>query len=488
MKLLAAGFCPFERDAALSEARGLADRPHVYRCPRCGFITAPCRTDDPLRVRRKCRWFDPKVPGFLLADECWCHGLGDVIEKVFAFVTRPLPYREAILLRAGSLLDRYEAWRNLRDEKTIVKKSGGCGGCTRRKLSLNARFPLRWLRKRICPPIVMRREEAEPIPVCFVFPHGFGDAVQFTAVLRHLAKHRPNWRPSLYCKAGAHSLFTGKIDRVGIMDRDNMGKVYREDYALVHHVRWTEPESTYDDSPATKVERCLREEFGIEPEPELWGYHVNEQRDDELRALSALREIAEPMGNGRFNVVAIHYQGNSYRSSKNLDENIIRELVPVIRRAGFVPLILDFEPEPRSSLLREKVRGVRHFPITHPLWKGLGVGDGSAMYSLLRRVSLVFGIDSGPEHLAAATDTPTIVTWGRLTHPVNYFSPASNLLHVVRKDQAKYILGDWKRGQDFFERHYRSHVLKTNARIAALDLVETELANATHNAGRSLGS
>ena len=466
----------------------------MFRCERCGFITLPMMNSDPRKIRgRRCRWFDPKVPGFQVTDPCWCQGLGDVVGVILDYATRWLPRREAFIRWCSARLDKIEEGLNLREKRKIVA-DGACEGCTRRRLSLNSRYPLVWLRKRICPPIVHRKEEMEPIPVCFVFPHGFGDAVQFTAVLQHLRKYRPNWRPSIYCKAGAHSLFQGQVEAIGIMDRDNMGKVYQEDYALVHTVRWLEPEATYSDSPSTKVEKCLREEFGITPEPELWDYRVNLSRGDELAAFRALESIAERRDDGRFRVVAIHYQGNSFRESKNLDENVIRELVPVIREAGYVPLILDFEPGYRSSLLQERMRGVKCFGHDHHLWKGLGVGDGSALYSMLRQVALVVGIDSGPEHLAAATDTPTIVIWGRHTHPINYFSPARNVLHVVRKDQHKYIRGDIQTGKRFFDENYRQHVLATNARIAVKDLVATELAkdvrsgHETCGAGRVLDS
>jgi ADP-heptose:LPS heptosyltransferase len=490
MAVLSVGRCAWKLSEELSAKRGTEDRPYVFRCERCGFITAPTSFSDPTKIRgRRCRWFDPKAPGFAVHDDCWCHGLGDVVARGIDLATRRLPFRERILSWAGRLVDRLEARITLREEKAVVSDKK-CKGCHARQLTLNARFPLLWLRKRICPPIVVRKEErGDPIPVCLVFAHGFGDAVQFTAVLRHLAKYRPSWRVSVYCKAGAHTLFRGKVDRVGVMDRDNLGKVYQEDFSLVHSVRWLEPDSTYVDSPATKVERSLREEFGITPDPELWGYHVEADAGDEQLADYALSQIADRQPDGRYNVVGIHYQGNSFRESKNFDECIIRNVVDQLKRRGLVPLIFDFEPGFRSDILREKTRGVRCFAHDHPLWKGLGVGDGSAMLSVIRRLRLFIGIDSGPEHLAAATDTPTIVLWGRGTHPVNYFAPAANVLHVIRKEQPRYILGDWEVGERYFQQNYRSHTLRHHVRIALPDLVDEELADARPDRARGvLGS
>lgn len=469
MATLPVGLCAFRRDEALSADRGTLQRPHVHRCERCGFITAPTSFADPALVRRRCSWFDPKVAGFQLADECWCRGLGDVIERV-AEKLLPAWARE----RVGKLIDRIEAWLTRRER--AQHPTVGCGGCQDRRVSLNRRFPLVWLRKKICPPIVYRREDrGDSIAVCLSFPHGFGDAVQFTAVLRHLKKHRPTWRISVYCKAGAHTLFGGLAERVGVMDRSELPQVYQEDFALTYGIRWFEAEDTYHDSPATKVERCLREEFGITPEPALWDYCVTHTPEQRRLAVASLDEIASRRPDGRHRVVALHYQGNSWRSSKNLDEAIAREVVDVIRAAGFTPLILDWESPPRSGILRDHVRGVRCFGPRHPLWNNLGVGDGAALHALLSQVALVVGIDSGPEHLAAATDTPGLIVWRRQTHPLNYFSPAQNLLHVIRRDQGKHLRGDRETGERFFHAHYRSHVLRSHLRLELPELVRQHL-------------
>lgn len=470
MQKLAVGRCDFRREEALSAERGTPERPHVHRCARCGFITAPTAFADPSKIRRRCHWYDPKVSGFLLADECWCRGLGDVVERL---AEKLLPAWAR--LRVGRVIDRVEAWLTRRAR--AQHPTTGCSGCQDRRVSLNRRFPLVWLRKKICPPLVYRREDrGDPISVCFSFPHGFGDAVQFTAVLRHLQKHRPTWRMAVYCKAGAHTLFDGLAERVGVMDRPDMPQVYSEDFALVHGVRWFEPTDTYADSPSTKVEKCLREEFGIEPEAELLRYQIQVARSVEDRARQALAEIADAREDGRFRVVAIHYQGNSWRSSKNLDESIVRDVVSRVKDAGYVPLILDWERGYRSSILQERARGVRCFGFDHPLWNGLGTGDGQSLCALLKHVAFLVGIDSGPEHVAVCTDTPTLVVWGKRTHPVNYFCPAPNVTHVIRRDQGKHIAGDWETGERYFRRNYQFLELATHLRVALPDLVSERIA------------
>ena len=462
--------CPMVCDDSLSAERGNPGRPYVYRCPKCGFVTAPTSFADPARVRRNCKWFDPAKPGFTVADPCWCKGLGDVLTFV---IRRAMP--ERLATSCGRLIDRLETWLTGREQERHAN-DGGCGGCQKRRVTLNTKFPLLRLRRKICPPqVTLAEAQGDPIPVCFSFAHGFGDAVQFTAVLRHLQKHRPLWRMSIYCKAGAHSLFDGLVERVGVIDRPDMPQVYRDDFALVHPVRWLEPVETFNDSPATKVERCLREEFGITPEPELLRYTVRTGQAEQALARRSLAEISERRADGRFKVVAIHYQGNSWRTSKNLDEAIVRDVICRVRAAGYTPLIVDFEPGYRSSILKENTRGVKCFGHDHPLWKGLGVGDGRAMLALLEQVSLIVGIDSGPEHLAAATNTPTLVVWGKRSHPVNYFCPAPNVTHVVRRDQGKHIFGDRETGERYFAANYRYHELDKHLRLALPELVEQEL-------------
>lgn len=477
MEALSVGRCDWRLNAELSASRGTAKQPYVFRCERCGFITSPTANNDPARIRgRGCRWHSPKVSGFILSDPCWCKGAGDVVQKAIELATRPLPFRGRLLKAAGWIVDRIEAFITKRELAKQPPSESKCGGCEERRVSLNERYPLVWLRRKICPPLIYASEErGDPIEVCLAFAHGFGDAVQFTAVLRHLAKYRPHWRVAIYCKAGSHTLFKDQVTRVGVMDREGLGMVYREDFAMSYGVRWFEPEETFSDSPATKVERCLREEFGIVPDPGLWNYHVNYGAEEYAAATSALEEIADRGPDGRFPVVALHYQGNSFRESKNQDEGLFRDLVDQLKAAGRVPLILDWEEGFRSGILRDRTRGVKCFGQNHPLWKGLGIGDGGNLAAVLAQLELVVGIDSGPEHLASAVGVPTVVVWGKMTHPVNYFSPANNVLHIVRRDQAKYIRGDVETGDRFFRQHYRFHELTKHLRIALPEIVEAQL-------------
>src|SRR6516225_911916 len=54
---------------------------------------------------------------------------------------------------------------------------------------------------------------ANKTSVLIRFAHGLGDAVQFTAVLRHIQKHRPEWEVDVTSLRGKHSAFHGLCRR-----------------------------------------------------------------------------------------------------------------------------------------------------------------------------------------------------------------------------------------------------------------------------------
>ena len=47
------------------------------------------------------------------------------------------------------------------------------------------------------------------------FPHGLGDAVQFTVVLKHLAKAYADWAVDVVSKRGKHTAFRGLCRQIG---------------------------------------------------------------------------------------------------------------------------------------------------------------------------------------------------------------------------------------------------------------------------------
>lgn len=322
-------------------------------------------------------------------------------------------------------------------------------GCTRRKEWLNRWLPYRRSADRVGAS-TEQTSRGDAAELLLRFPHGFGDAVQLTTVLAHLRELRPQWTIDVACKAGAHTLFDGLCRRVTLLSDD---PAPRANYSVDLTLPWGEPHETYRDSPSTKAEKCLREVFRLLPLERLCRYRIApdaeacDRADDYLRDLCGAAAARQP-------VVLLHYQGNSARGGKNLDEAIARELVEVVRRHGLLPLVLDWESPPRSGLVRA---GLAESPgRNHPLWNNLGTGDGAALAALVERVAFMVAIDSGPGHVAGATSTPTLVVWRR-HHPVNYFGlDDGNITHVVEREHGRYIRGDRAVGEAYFRRRYRS--------------------------------
>src|SRR5690606_37002587 len=113
--------------------------------------------------------------------------------------------------------------------------------------------------------------------------------------------------------------------------------------------------------------------------------------------------------------VLVHYQGNSSRARKNLDERAVAALCRTILSLGFVPIILDWDS--RSHLRGE---GIVRLTRRDPFWSVPLASSAALLVALADRVSTCFGIDSGPGHLFGATSTPSVIVWTR-HHPLHYY-------------------------------------------------------------------
>lgn len=346
-----------------------------------------------------------------------------------------------------------------------IRKRPGCG-CGQRQERLNRWWPYRRA----------KRPELNARPsVLFRFPHGFGDAVQLTVVLRHLQRLRPEWQVDVACKSGMETLFAGLCRRAIVCSRGHefdASQVADSDDAVQRTLHWAEPWGTYGDSPSTKAERCLREEFGLRPIEALCRYRIAVGEHAAERAEQYLSSLAG-RHRGRYPIVLLHYQGNSARSRKNLDEQVARDVVATVRRHGLLPVVLDFETPRRSRLVRDE--GVACPGVEHRLWQGTGTGDGETIAALIGRVALMVGIDSGPGHVAGATDTPTLIVWRR-HHPVQYYALADNVTHVVPSNHAKWVAGEAEPGLRYFERRYRYRVFEGHLRFELPQFVGEQIA------------
>src|SRR6516162_7942415 len=103
------------------------------------------------------------------------------------------------------------------------------------------------------------------------FPHGLGDAVQLTVVLKHLARYRPEWQVDVYCGRGKHSALRGLCRHVY---HDQEPQPPACEYDTVADVGWYENYSRFTDRPNSKITNCLHEVFGLGWDESLARYEV----------------------------------------------------------------------------------------------------------------------------------------------------------------------------------------------------------------------
>ncbi|MBI3864606.1 MAG: hypothetical protein HY290_22215 [Planctomycetia bacterium] len=272
------------------------------------------------------------------------------------------------------------------------------------------------------------------------FQHGLGDAVQLTCVLQHLAKHRPDWTVDVASHIGKHSAFRGQCRRSWILERD---AIPERDYRQVFDLGWYECYSVYADSPCTKVCNSLREVFGIVPDRSLLKYCIDiggQAREITGQYLSEICNVhsglrdASTSGLWRgpnsalpYPIVAIHYEGNTSAEKKNLPHGQIGRLCQELRNQGYIPLILDWDR--RSPLPDQKTI---FCPGVGPgdVWDNTGTGDAERLAALIAQCALFIGVDSGPLHVAGATDTPTIGVW-KGHSPIQFYDLCPNVTHLI---------------------------------------------------------
>ena len=268
----------------------------------------------------------------------------------------------------------------------------------------------------------------EPQDVLFRFPHGLGDAVQFTVALQYVRRLRPRDHVRVVGKRGMASLFRGLADETVELESSDRVMTWQPLFAPDQDVfvDWLEPEQDYPDSPGTKAERYVREALGVTEMLPL-SYHVV--------TAPVPRPVPGPY-------VLFHYQGNTAVLNKDLEESTAIKVVDEIIAAGMSPVILDWDN--RSVYARGRRSGA-------VVVSSDEYADAAAIAGLARQAELCVGIDSGPGHVMVASGARTLLVWGA-HHPYHYCCPAQNATHLVPRDHAGKV---GRMGLGFFRRAYR---------------------------------
>jgi SAM-dependent methyltransferase len=290
------------------------------------------------------------------------------------------------------------------------------------------------------------------------FFHGIGDAVAFTAVLKHLKRAYPDWVNTVHTSIGKHSAFTGLANHVQYVTEPDHSQFDR-----VISYDWPECGVAWDDSPSTKAALCLRQVFQIRPDWDLLSYTIQVGPEAQADADEYLATLPASRG-----VVFLHYQGNTSSSRKSLDHGTAHKICDYLIREGYTPVILDWD---RRSPLPDN-KAIFCPDVTNGLWQSTGTGDAEVIGALLKRAALFIGVDSGPQKCAWAVGCPSLNIW-TAHHPVHYCDRADGALHIVPAGHGALIRGNRAAGEKFFQERYQSVTYDTRT---LTDTIRNEVA------------
>jgi ADP-heptose:LPS heptosyltransferase len=260
------------------------------------------------------------------------------------------------------------------------------------------------------------------------FPHGLGDAVQFGVVLKHLARHRPDWVLDVRCGRGKHSALRGLCRAVF---HDQEPEPPHANYETVADIGWYENYSRFPDRPNSKITNCLAEVFGLGWDADLGRYEVRLSASCRQKVKDYLRSIGcQEVAAEKFNAVVLHYEGNTSTWKKNLKHWQAGLIVDAILRSGRVPVVLDWDGR---SPLPDGKRVFRPHVGPGDLWGSFGSGDAEVIAALVHASEAYVGIDSGPGKCASSTGTPTLLCWME-HHPIQFHDPHPGTTHLVPRN------------------------------------------------------
>lgn len=237
--------------------------------------------------------------------------------------------------------------------------------------------------------------------------YGLGDAVKMSAVLRHVAKYRPDWRFDFQAEVGRYCVGAGIASRCFAYGEPYPCDRYDAEVQILLFNNWY----GFTDRPNTQVGRCLKDRFDL-PWDRTCGEYLIRVSPESLSAVQTL------LGGDPRRFVALHYEGDSAQIKKNLTHEQVYEICRRIESLGYEPLILDWR---KRSQLPERYRRL-HTP-RH--WGG----DAEMVTAVISQCSAFIGIDSGPAKCASATSVPTMVVWHG-HHPAEFHDPAPNTTHL----------------------------------------------------------
>lgn len=278
--------------------------------------------------------------------------------------------------------------------------------------------------------------------------HGLGDNAQFSVVLKHIEYYFPNWEIDLFCGKGKASFFSN-IKNVKIVNTYPDAKKYDK----IMDVLFPTPKICFSNNQSTKPIAFIKKILRVEPIPEFFRrYNIHIKQNDEL----LINEFLEK--NKIDNYIVFHYLGKTLKEKKSLQEKEADDIIKVILKKGYFPLILDWKN--KSSLFKKY--NIKNYTYKNDLWANNNFAEASLLAQLISKSKLYIGIDSGPLHVAGCTDVKIVGLWKKL-HPINFYDLNNNTIHLVSKESK--IKGDQKElAINYFEKNYNWELTNNYAR------------------------
>jgi ADP-heptose:LPS heptosyltransferase len=302
---------------------------------------------------------------------------------------------------------------------------------------------------------------------------GMGDSVQFIIVLKHLKKAYPNWQLYTETTSGKENCYNGFVNHTYNAHESPSNP---KDFDKVINFFFPEPTAATSDLsirfqvPSSKPTHAIFEDLKLEPDPKLFKYEIKIQ--EQIRRMVKQYMGTIPNKNG---IVTIHHRAASSPYNKDIDERDLSKLCDSLIHNGFTPLILDWKgtklPDQKRIFIPDQ---------NNSIWMGKPYGDVATIAAIIEQSRLFIGVDSGPLHLAGATQTPSIGYW-KYHHPVHYFD-FSHVVHMVPHEHLKYIKSNNKAGtDDLFQRNYKHRWYSHGNRAGSLIDTAYEVLNISND-------
>lgn len=279
--------------------------------------------------------------------------------------------------------------------------------------------------------------------------------------MRHLRHYHPDARLEVICKPQREDLYVGLADEVtGSPQLDR---------PPTHTVSWPLPDRSYASWPSTYVERCLIEQFDLEPVPELCRYQVAVRPDPR----GAVRTWLATLRRARPKLALCNFRGAGMKPLKDVDDYAAAAIVRALNARDFDVLVWDVND--RTTLPAHGL-GVHVPAVLDPPQSRLEHAATAA--ALIAECDLFVGVDSGPLHLAAAVGTRSIGIWTRQS-PLHCISPHPNLAHAcliptgVPEYERHFIHRPIEDGLAYFRANY-DHVWTAELADGIAELLETD--------------